>query len=87
MQSPDEWKQLALWLIDCECATAYHALTTKSVAKYEKRRHTLICDDLRKMLDAGHFMGRRSSERDNVERRLNELMKLKEYADNRRTES
>lgn len=87
MVHPDEWKQIALWLMDCECATAYDALTIKHVSKYEKRRHVSICSNLVKMLQDGRFSGHRPSERENVERRLRRLTELKEYADNCRTKS
>lgn len=87
MQSPEEWKNLALWLIDCECSSAFQALTTKSTAKHEKRRHVLICDDLQKMLKCGVYFGHGPSDQDAVERRLNNLSGLQEYANNRRTES
>ncbi len=37
------WKDLALYLIDCELGTAERARCYKSVPKGEKKRHDQIC--------------------------------------------
>jgi len=38
-----DWKALALYLLDCEAATAQRMADLKSAPKREKRRHADIC--------------------------------------------
>jgi hypothetical protein len=68
----EDWRDLALFLADCEAATAYHALTTKSVSKSERRRHLSICEKAEYMLEHGVFIGRRRPQAE-VWARLKEL--------------
>jgi hypothetical protein len=56
--SADFWKDLALWLIDCQAATAYDVLSQKSMPKCEKERHKHICEIIIKSLDADVLMSR-----------------------------
>lgn len=39
----NDWRSLALWLLDCEAATTEHLLYLKSASKSEIRRHKSIC--------------------------------------------
>lgn len=46
------WKNLALWLLDCEAATTQHLVDLKSSSKSEKNRHQSICTGAVNMIES-----------------------------------
>lgn len=49
------WMKLALWLADCQAATAHHVCDLKSSSQYEKKRHKDICVSTAAMLATKTF--------------------------------
>ena len=80
MRTPDEWKEIAIWLADCEAATCAELALKKSASKSEKRRHALICERAGAMLRIGAFMGRPSRHESVLERMDNAVQSCKEPA-------
>ena len=78
MTSPDGWKEIAIWLADCEAATCAELALKKSASKSEKRRHALICERASAMLRIGAFMGRPSRQDSVLERLDNAVQACKE---------
>lgn len=71
----ESWREFALYLADCEAATAYDFAERKSSSKYETRRHASICKTILDGLKAGGMLiNRRPSDKDGVMLRLGNVV-------------
>lgn len=60
------WKDLALWLLDCEAATLERLKGLKTASKAEIRRHTEICSRSLSAIEAKAFFDQHNNRPINV---------------------
>ena len=73
----NEWKEIALWLAECEAATLEHLQSLENPPRNELNRHLSVCRDARRMIRNTHFEGLPSSYFRVVERLNKALIKAK----------
>lgn len=57
MEDSELWKDLAIWLLDCEAATAFQVSSVKRSSKSERNRHRRICEIAVNGILSGCFRG------------------------------
>jgi len=57
IQRDEQYERIAVWLADCQAATAEDYASRKSAPKGERTRHASICKRVRQMIESGMYTG------------------------------